>query len=117
LILTTLVIAAQAMAQSTFGTLVGTIRDPSGSVVAEAVVSATNSGTSAKRSVVTDKEGGYVLVNMEPGTYQLDIQAPGFQVITVKAVELTARETVRTDGILSVAGQAQSVSVNAEREG
>ena len=62
------------------------------------------------------KEGGYVLVNMEPGTYQLDIQAPGFQVITVKAVELTARETVRTDGILSVAGQAQSVSVNAERE-
>src|SRR5271166_2257385 len=59
--------ASQAFAQSTFGTLVGTVKDPSGSVVAGCVITATNTGTAAQRSSVTDKDGGYVLVNMEPG--------------------------------------------------
>ena len=108
--------AGPAFAQSTFGTLVGTVKDPSGSVVAGCIVTVTNAGTSAQRSTTTDKEGGYVLVNMEPGTYQIVMQAPGFQPTTVKAVELLARDTVRTDGNLTVAGEAQSVSVSAEAE-
>src|SRR5271154_845881 len=44
--------------------------------------------------------------------YQLKITAPGFQQF-VRDIELTARETVRLDGIMSVAGQTQTVSVEA----
>jgi hypothetical protein len=106
----------QAFAQSTFGTFVGTVKDPSGSVVVGCVITATNTGTSAQRSTVTDKQGDYVLVNLEPGTYQIVMQSPGFQVFTLKSVELTSRDTVRSDGNLSVAGQAQAVSVTAETE-
>ena len=108
--------ASQTFAQSTFGTLIGTVKDPSGSVVAGCIVSATNAGTSAKRSTITDKAGDYVLVNMEPGTYEIAIQAPGFQTSAFKGIELLSRQTVRTDGALAVAGQAQSVSVNSEAE-
>src|ERR1700739_890182 len=89
--------AGQAFAQTTFGTFVGTVRDPSGSVVAGSIVSATNNGTSAKRSTLTDKDGGYVLVNIEAGNYAIEIQASGFQPFRIKSVDLTARETVRTD--------------------
>jgi hypothetical protein len=105
-----------ALAQSTFGTFVGTVKDPTGSVVAECAVSLTNNGTSARRSTVTDKEGNYVLVNLEPGIYEITMQAPGFQPLTFKNLELLSRQTVRTDGALSVAGQVQSVNVNAEAE-
>ncbi len=105
-----------ALAQSTFGTFVGTVKDPTGSVVAECAVTLINTGTSARRSTVTDKEGNYVLVNLEPGIYEITMQAPGFQPLTFRSLELLSRQTVRTDGALSLAGQAQSVNVNAESE-
>ncbi len=104
------------LAQSTFGTFVGTVKDQTGSVVAECVITLTNTGTSTKRSTVTDKDGNYVLVNLEPGSYEITMQAAGFQPLTFKSLELLSRQTVRTDGNLSVAGQTQSVNVNAEAE-
>jgi Carboxypeptidase regulatory-like domain/TonB dependent receptor len=102
------------LGQSTFGSFVGTVHDPSRAVVPNCVITLTNMGTSAERSVETDKDGDYVLVNVEPGTYQIVMQAAGFQVLVAKDVELTARQTVRVDGSLTLASQAQSVHVNAE---
>ena len=105
--------AGLAMGQSTFGSFVGTVHDASGGVVPDCVVTLTNTGTAAKRSVVTDKEGNYVLVNLESGAYQIDMQALGFQNLTLKNLTLTSRETVREDGTLAVAGAAQTVVVRA----
>jgi hypothetical protein len=70
-------------------------------------------GTAVKRSVVTDKEGTYSLVNLEPGMYEILLQAPGFQPLTLKNLELLARQTVRADGALVVAGQVQTVDVTS----
>ncbi|MBV9505370.1 MAG: TonB-dependent receptor, partial [Acidobacteriia bacterium] len=103
-------------AQSTFGTFVGTVRDPSGSVVPDCAITLTNTGTSAQRSAVTDKEGGFVLVNIEPGSYDILMQAAGFEPLSLKNLQLTSRQTVRVDGDLAVAGQAQAVSVMAAAE-
>jgi hypothetical protein len=103
-------------AQSTFGTLTGTVRDSSGAVVATAIVSAVNMGTSAKRSGVTDETGSFVLVNLEPGTYQLTVEAPGFTASIYKNIELLARQTVRIESQLSVASQVETVNVDASVE-
>jgi hypothetical protein len=100
-------------AQSTFGEFVGTVRDPAGAVVPSAKVSAVNKGTTAGRSVVTDPNGSYVLANLEPGTYEITVEAPGFQRATYKDLELQARQTIRVDGTVALAAQAQSVSVVA----
>ena len=105
--------AVMSFGQSTFGSFVGTVHDPSGAVVADCVVTLTNVGTSAQRSAVTDKEGNYSLVNLEPGTYQIVMQAPGFEPATLKNLQLTARQTVRADGALTLAGQVQTVEVSA----
>jgi hypothetical protein len=109
-------LASMAMAQSTFGSFVGTVVDPSGSVVASCVITVTNSGTSAKRSALTDKDGNYVLVNLEPGAYEIVMLAPGFQSTTFKDLALLARQTLRVDGALAVAGQTQAISVNEAAE-
>lgn len=108
--------ASMGWAQSTFGTFVGTVHDPSGSVMADSVITLTNSGTSAQRSAATDKEGNYVLVNLEPGTYQIVMKSPGFQPSTFKNLILLSRQTVRVDATLSVAAQVDSVSVSEATE-
>lgn len=101
-----------AMAQSTFGSVLGTVRDSTGAVIAKCVVDIENTGTSAHRQTVTDAAGDYSITNLEPGMYQIKIAAPGFQQF-VRDFELTARETVRLDGVMSVAGQVQTVNVEA----
>jgi len=102
--------------QSTFGSFVGTVHDPSGGIVPDCVVTLTNTGTSVQRSTTTDKQGNYVLVNLEPGTYEITMKAQGFQVLTLKDLELTARQTVRADGSMVVSGQVQTVEVQATAE-
>jgi len=100
-------------AQSTFATVLGTVRDASGAIVAQCAISLENVGTSAHRAALTDASGSYSIPNLEPGTYRIKMEAPGFQAY-VAQVELTARETARVDGQMSVAGQVQSVNVSAE---
>jgi hypothetical protein len=77
------------MAQSTFASLVGTVRDASGAVVAKCAVAVENTGTSAHREALTDASGDYSVTNLEPGVYQIKISAPGFQQF-VRQIELTA---------------------------
>src|SRR5580700_8552865 len=102
-----------AIAQSTFGTVLGTARDSSGAVVAKCVVTVENTGTSAHRATLTDGSGDYSVPNLEPGVYKITMEAPGFQPF-VHQIELTARETARIDGQMTVAGQAQSVNVETD---
>jgi hypothetical protein len=110
------VFAVVSFGQSTFGSFIGTVRDPSHAIVPKCDIVLKNMGTSAERSVVTDKEGNYVFVNVEPGIYQIVMRSPGFQELIARDLELTARRTVRVDGSLIVAAQAQSVQVTATAE-
>jgi hypothetical protein len=98
--------------QSTFGTLLGTVTDPSGSVLPNCVVNATNKATSAQRSVLSNQDGSYVLVNLEPGAYDVSIQATGFQRAVFNGLQLESRQTMRVDATMTLATQSQTVSVN-----
>src|ERR1700682_1305010 len=82
-----------ALGQSTFGSVVGTVRDASSDVVSGATVSLTNAGTSAKRVMVTDQAGSFSFVNVEPGLYELVVEASGFQKTQFPNLDLQARET------------------------
>ncbi|MBC7927070.1 MAG: carboxypeptidase regulatory-like domain-containing protein, partial [Bryobacteraceae bacterium] len=102
-----------AKSQSTFASVVGTVQDESGAVLNGAVVTLENTGTSFRRATVTGENGSYTIPNIEPGTYRLSFAAPGFAV-SLKSVELLARQTVRVDGQMSVASQTERVNVVAE---
>ncbi len=101
-------------AQSTFGTLTGTITDPSGAVVAGAKVVITNKRTEAGRTVLSGADGFYLAPNLDPGIYDLNVEAAGFQKLNRTDVELLARQTVRVDARLEVgAAESQQVEVTA----
>jgi hypothetical protein len=99
--------------QSTFGTILGTVRDQSGAVMPGCVVTIENTGTSLRRSTITDEAGSYNVQNLEPATYKLRIELPGFQVAEY-VIQLTARQTIRIDGTMKVASATETVSVMAD---
>jgi hypothetical protein len=100
-------------AQSTFGTVLGTVRDPSGSVVPNAKLSLLNKGTNVSRSTISNTSGSYEFVNVDVGNYQLKVEAAGFQAEEFQPFDLAARATARLDVALKVVSQVTSVNVEA----
>jgi hypothetical protein len=109
----TVTFSISGQAQSTFGTVLGTVRDPSGGVVPRAKVDLLNTGTNTVRSMEASASGAYQFNNLDVGTYQLTAESPGFEKTLYQPFELTARATERIDIDLKVASQATSVTVQA----
>ncbi len=99
--------------QSTFGSVLGTVKDPSGSFVPMAKVELMNTGTNAVRNTQTSPNGDYQFVNVDVGNYKITVDAPGFQKTQYQAFDLASRETKRIDVDLKVATQAETVTVEA----
>ena len=100
-----------ARAQSVFGEIRGTVTDPSGSVVAGASVTTTNTATNESRKVVTDHAGDYSVLNLDAGRYEVLIEQGGFRKTLTKDVIVRAREVARVDAHLEIQGTATEVLV------
>src|ERR1700679_1071342 len=66
-------------AQSTFGSISGSVADASGSAVPDAQVTLTSAATGAKQSYTTGGDGLYSFVNLNPGEYRLEVEKAGFK--------------------------------------
>src|ERR1700689_5569171 len=115
LILTACVVSSglPAMGQSTFGSIVGTVQDQSGSVVPGATVTLVNVGSSAKHTATSSASGNYEFLNLDAGTYQVSIQASGFKDQIFDHLVLQARDTQRIDANLAIGAESQTVEVQA----
>ena len=102
-----------AYAQSTFGSVQGTVKDPSGSIVPGAKLELVNTGTNAVRTATSGSGGNYQFSNIDVGNYKLRVDAPGFQKAEYQAFDLAGRETKHIDVDLQVASQAATVTVEA----
>jgi len=100
------------VAQSTYGSILGTVHDASGAAIQGAQVMLANVNTAAMRTEVTDDGGNYAFRNIDVGVYKVTISAQGFQSETMPEISLTARETRRADGTLRVGGGVQTVVVD-----
>jgi hypothetical protein len=107
------VLSKIAYSQSTFGTVLGNVKDPSGSAVPKATVELLNVGTNAARTATTNDAGAYQFVNVEQGKYQLKVTAAGFQTVEFTSFDMAARDTKVFNADLQVASQATTVTVEA----
>jgi len=103
--------ATPLAAQSTFGTIIGTVTDASGAVVAGAKVEALNRATGGTRSVTTDSLGEYQFLNVDAGRYTITVTAAQFTLTKDENVIVLARDTARSDIRLEVQGGRESVVV------
>jgi Carboxypeptidase regulatory-like domain/TonB dependent receptor len=113
LVLTSCLFTSAAVAQSTFGSIVGTVKDQSGSMVPGATVTLVNSGSSATKTVTTSASGNYEFLNLDAGNYQVSVAASGFKDVVFDHLVLQARDTQRIDATMVVGSAAQTVEVQA----
>jgi len=89
----------------------GTVVDPQGAVVPGAKVTATNQATGRGRSVNTTSTGNYVIPNLQPGTYDVAVDAKGFAPGSTKDVVLNLGDQRDLGFKLGLAGSTESVEV------
>ncbi len=99
--------------QSTFGSITGTVTDPTGAAIPNAKVTATNQDTGIRRSGTSHADGVYSLTDLLPGTYAVLIEASGFSTSERKGVVLDANRIVNIDGRLAVGASSSKIEVEA----
>jgi carboxypeptidase family protein len=101
-------------AQGDRGTITGTVADPAGAVVANAVVEAKNADTGTAYQAGSSTTGNYTLAQMPVGTYELSVSVPGFKKSVRPGIIVSVAATVRVDFTLEVGAATESVTVQAE---
>ncbi|MBL8173252.1 MAG: TonB-dependent receptor [Bryobacterales bacterium] len=105
---------APASAQVLYGSILGQVEDPSGSVIASAKLLLTNKATGATREGQTDEGGRYSLLNVPAGPYELKVSASGFRTWVRTDVSVAINTVTRVDARLEVGQTTEQITVTAE---
>jgi hypothetical protein len=104
--------APEVWAQSS---IVGTVRDTSGAVLPGVTVEAASPALIEKiRTVVTDSQGLYSIIDLRPGVYSVTFTLPGFQTAKRENIDLPAAFTATINGELQIGNIAETLTVAGE---
>jgi hypothetical protein len=107
--------ATYLRSQTTTGTVLGTVTDPSGNVVVGATVTLVNEGSGDQRTGASDGSGGFVFASLLPGTYTVRVESAGFQRLQKTGNTLTANERLSIGNLqLTIGSVAETISVTAQ---
>jgi hypothetical protein len=114
LVLAVLALTAIALAQTQTSRLDGTVQDQTGAVVPNAAVHAVNVKTQVAVQTTTNAEGIFVLAALQPGVYNLSVEAAGFRKFDLNDIQLDAGATVSQIVKLEVGPTSEAISVEAK---
>ncbi len=100
-------------AQTFYGTIVGTVTDPSGAVVPGADVSVTNTGTNETQVAKSDAQGDFRFVNLVPANYTVTVKSSAFKQFR-EQVTVTVDTTARVTATLQVGAATETVEVTSQ---
>ena len=109
-------IAPMMLAQITTGSLSGTARDTTGAAIPKADVTLLNDATNDIRKTVTDGTGYFTFAAVQPGTYSVTVESPGFSKWTQTGIVMNSGDTRQVADIqlgVGAASAAVTVSANA----
>jgi len=101
-------------AQSTFGGIRGTTQDQTGAALPTVQITLHNVDENTQVMTISDAAGNFVFENVRPGHYRLTTAKDGFASSVVDTVELAARQDVRVDLKLAIAGTNQQIQVEGQ---
>jgi len=104
-------LSAYAQVDYSTATLKGTIYDPQDRVVAGASVTVTNANTGFTKTVKVNPDGGYIIPVLQPGNYQITVEAPGFEKQVAKSFTLTVGAASVYDAHLKVGTVSEVIEV------
>ena len=103
-----------ASAQTSRGTVTGTVADPNGAVIAGAQVTLTSAQTKLSRVTTSNSEGIYRFEAVDPGTYSIKISSVGFGDVESTGIEVMANQTADVPVKLAPSGQHATVDITAD---
>jgi hypothetical protein len=115
IVLLFVLLAAIGVSAQTFrGTILGTVTDPSGAVLAGAKVTVKNQGTGLERTTDTSADGSYALPELPIGTYTVSVTLPGFQTSVTTGVAVDVAGERRVDAAMKTGQVSTRVEVSAD---
>jgi len=105
-------LGTSAFAQLDNGTIVGTLRDPSGAALPSATVTFVSQGTNAEWKIRTDDNGEYVSPPLRVGLYAVRAEAQGFKSQTRENVILQVQDRLRVDFKMVIGSMTENVLVS-----
>jgi hypothetical protein len=108
------VFGGRLAAQTSYGSIAGTVADTSGAAIVDAQVTLTNLATSEKRVAQSGADGLYAFVNLLPGRYSIVAEKTGFKRVTRPEVIVDVGQAVRIDITLQVGDVSQTIEVTSE---
>ncbi len=111
--LATLLGAASISAQTSKGTIAGTLTDPAGGAISGATVTAQSTQLGENRSTVSGTYGEYRISAVLPGIYQVKVTADGFATVVLDNVEVGASVEKSLDVRMEVSSSAQTITVES----
>ena len=103
-----------AMAQAVYGSILGTVTDPSGAAVAGAKVAVTSQTKNVTTQETTNESGNYAVTHLTPDVYTVRIEGTGFKTLEYKDIQVSADAGSRIDGQFQVGSASEQVEVTAE---
>jgi hypothetical protein len=113
IVIACVLLPSAALAQQTASGIAGIVRDTSGAVLPGVTVEAASPVLIEKvRTVVTNAEGRYNIVDLRPGTYVVTFTLTGFNTFRREGIELTAGFTANVNGDLQVGALEETITVS-----
>ena len=101
------------LAQLSTASINGTVRDPSGSSVANATLVLLQVETGVERSTLSNVSGNYGFLSILPGNYTLEVTADGFATSNLEPFTLLVNQTATFDFTLTLGAVTESITVEA----
>ena len=83
--------------RSPTGSISGAIKDPSGASLSGVAVKLLSTTTRAQRTTVSDANGAFQFVQLQPGNWSLSAEAPGFKCVAIPSVIVQVDQLTRVE--------------------
>ena len=113
LLVALLPISTVAFAQSTNAAITGVVNDEQKAVIAGVRVTAINTQTGVNTSTLTNNSGQYVLPELPPGSYRIEVDKEGFKGIIEGDVTLHVQDALQMNFHMAIGSISESVTVEA----
>jgi len=103
-----------AFGQAVYGSILGSVSDPSGAAVNGAKVTVTSQTRNVSTEATTNESGNYSVTHLIPDVYVVRVEAQGFKTLEFKDIQVSADTGSRVDGKFQVGGSSETVEVTSE---
>src|SRR6201981_4181777 len=93
-----------ALGQAVYGSILGTVTDPTGAAVNGAKVTVTSQTKNVSTDTTTNESGNYSVTHLIPDVYAIRVEGTGFKALQFKDIQVSADSSSRVDGQFQVGG-------------